>query len=263
MAETAVLYERRGGVAEITLNRPDNRNSMTQDVLEGLRAAVAEARGDREVRCVIVTGRGSSFCAGADFRDRSRRAGDGPAQLPHERSFSRYAPFLSMLEIEVPTIAAMNGHAVGGGLGLALVCDLRVANEASRYGANFVRLGLHPGMATTYLLPRLLGVPRAVELLLTGRIISGREAAELGLANYALPAEGVLAKARELAEEIASAAPLAVRLTKQTIYRHLGWDPVEAARHEAFAQSQTSETEDHREGVAALLEKRTPVFRGA
>jgi enoyl-CoA hydratase/carnithine racemase len=262
MAETAVLYEMRGGVAEITLNRPENRNSMTQDVLDGLRSAVAAARADAQVRCVIVTGRGSSFCAGADFRDRARRSSEAPAQLPHERSFSRYSPFLSLLEIEVPTIAAMNGHAVGGGLGLALVCDLRVANEASRYGANFVRLGLHPGMATTYLLPRLVGVPRAVELLLTGRIISGREAADFGLAHYALPADTVLAKARELSAEIASAAPLAVRLTKQTIYRHLGWDPVEAARYEAFAQSQTADTEDHREGVAALLEKRPAVFRG-
>jgi enoyl-CoA hydratase len=167
-----------------------------------------------------------------------------------------------MLEIEVPTIAAMNGHAIGGGLGLAAVCDLRVANEAARYGANFVRLGLHPGMATTYLLPRLLGVPRAVELLLTGRIVSGREAADLGLAHYAVPADAVLSKARELAAEIASAAPIAVRLTKQTIYRHLGWDPIGAARYEAFAQSRTSETEDSREGIAALLEKRPPVFRG-
>jgi enoyl-CoA hydratase/carnithine racemase len=173
-----------------------------------------------------------------------------------------YSPFLSMLDIEVPTVAAMSGHAVGGGLGLAIVCDLRIASESARYGANFVRLGLHPGMATTYLLPRLVGVPRALELLLTGRIVSGREAADMGLANHALPAAGVLPRARELADEIASAAPIAVRLTKQTIYRHLQWGPVEAARYEAHLQSRTLETDDSREGIAALLEKRPPVFRG-
>jgi enoyl-CoA hydratase/carnithine racemase len=167
-----------------------------------------------------------------------------------------------VLDIEVPTIAAMSGHAVGGGLGLAIVCDLRVASETSRYGANFVKLGLHPGMATTYLLPRLVGVPRALELLLTGRILSGREAAEIGLVNAALPSDQVLARARELAEEIASAAPIAVRLTKQTIYRHLQWGAVEAARYEAHVQSRTLETEDSREGIAALLEKRPPVFHG-
>jgi enoyl-CoA hydratase/carnithine racemase len=173
-----------------------------------------------------------------------------------------YAPFLTLLDVEVPTIAAMQGHAIGGGLGLAVVCDLRVASRDSRYGANFVRLGLHPGMATTYLLPRLLGVPRGVELLLTGRIVTGEEAAALGLVHYAVAADRVLEKAYALAREVASAAPLAVRWTKQSIYRGLGWDPREAARFEAHAQSRTSETADFREGVAALLARREPRFRG-
>ncbi len=162
----------------------------------------------------------------------------------------------------MPTIAAMQGHAIGGGLGLAVVCDLRVANREARYGANFVRLGLHPGMATTYILPRLLGLPRATELLLTGRIISGAEAAELGLANYAVDAEQVLEKARELAREIAGCAPLAVRWTKRSVYRGIDWDPRRAAELEAHAQSRTLETEDAREGIRALLERRDPVFKG-
>jgi enoyl-CoA hydratase/carnithine racemase len=262
VAEPAVLYEVQDQIAQITLNRPDNRNSMTDEVLEGLRAAVVRAREDADLRCVIVTGRGRSFCAGADFRTQVQRAEGTRPLLPHERSFSMYSPFLSVLQLEVPTIAALNGHAIGGGLGLAVVCDIRVANQDAKYGANFTRLGLHPGMATTYILPRLIGLPRATELLLTGRIFTGREAAEWGLAQYAVPEDQVLDKSWELAREIASAAPIAVRMTKASIYRGIGWDPTEAARLEAHAQSRSLETEDAEEGIQALLEKRPPVFKG-
>lgn len=259
MTEPAVLYEVADHVATLTLNRPENRNSMTPDVLDGLSNGVARARSDADVRCIVVTGSGKSFCAGADFKSRAS-TDDGHA--PHERSYAMYSHFLSILDIEVPTIAALNGHAIGGGMGLAVVCDLRVANREARYGVNFVRLGLHPGMATTYLLPRLMGVPRATELLLTGRIISGAEAAEAGLVHYAVDPGDVLAKAYELAGEIASAAPQAVRWTKESIYRHLEWDPRSAARYEAHVQSRSFETQDHREGVKALLEKREPRFEG-
>ncbi len=261
--EPAVLYEAKDQIAQITLNRPENRNSMTPDVLAGLREAVETVRGDPDVRCLIITGRGRSFCAGADFRSGAQTdTGSSGYQAAHERSFAMYSPFLSLLDVEVPIVGALNGHAVGGGLGLAIVCDIRVANREARYGANFVRLGLHPGMATTYLLPRLLGVPRAVELLLTGRIISGEEAALCGLVHYAVPADQVLEKSLELAREIATAAPLAVRWTKRSIYRNLSWDPVSAARLEAHEQSRTLETEDSREGIRALLEKRDAVFKG-
>jgi enoyl-CoA hydratase/carnithine racemase len=262
VAEPAVLYEVRDQIAQITLNRPENRNSMTDEVLDGLGAAVAEAQRDPALRCVILTGRGGSFCAGADLRIQLQRGEGARAVLPHERSFAMYRPFLSVLEIEVPTIAAMNGHAIGGGLGLAVVCDIRVANQDAKYGANFTRLGLHPGMATTYILPRLIGLPRATELLLTGRVFTGAQAAAWGLVNYALPAEQVLDKAWELAREIATAAPIAVRMTKASIYRGTSWDPTQAARIEAHAQSRTLETEDAKEGIQALLEKRTPVFKG-
>ncbi len=262
MSEPAVLYAARDGIGELTLNRPDNRNAMTPDVLAGLAAAVEEAKADRALRCVIVTGRGKSFCAGADFRAEREETLEGPYMAPHERSYRTYAPFLSLLDLEVPTVAALQGHAIGGGLGLALVCDLRVANESARYGANFVRLGLHPGMANTYLLPRLMGVPNAVELLLTGRLVDGAEALHRGLVHYALPEPEVLAKARALAAEIASAAPLAVRWTKRSLYEGLAWDPKTAARREAHVQSRSFETEDFREGVAALLAKREPRFSG-
>lgn len=259
MSEDAVLYEVKDRIATITLNRAENRNSMTPDLLEGLGAAVREVKEDSDVRCVIVTGRGKSFCAGADFKLSSE---PDPSELPHERLFGVYSNFLSLLEIEVPVIAAMQGHAIGGGLGLAVVCDLRVANQSARYGANFVRLGLHPGMAITYLLPRLMGVPRAVEFLLTGRIVNGAEAAEAGLVHYAVAPDDVESKAWELAREIASAAPLAVRFTKASIYNGLNWNPAAAAAQEAHIQSRTMETEDFREGIRALLSRSDPEFTG-
>ena len=262
MSDPAVLYDVSDFVATITLNRPDNRNSMTEDVLEGIVDAITRVKGDESVRCVIITGKGKSFCAGADFKSGTQRKAIPGVTTPNERSFAMYQPFLSVLDIEVPVIGALNGHAIGGGMGLALVCDIRVANQDAKYGSNFTRLGMHPGMATTYLMPRIIGVPRAAELLLTGRIITGAEAAKIGLMNYAVPADEVGAKAAELAQEVAGCAPLANRWTKRSIYQNAQWDPRPAARHEADLQSRTLETEDHREGVSALLEKRPPDFHG-
>lgn len=261
MSEESVLYEERDHIAVITLNRPENRNSMTKDVLNGILERVKQVRANPELRCVVITGKGSSFCAGADFKSGINNAVEGDKLQPNERSFTMYKPFLSILDIEVPVIGALNGHAIGGGLGLALVCDIRVANESSKYGSNFTKLGLHPGMATTYFLPRFVGVPRAAELLLTGRIITGSEAEAYGLMNYAVPSGDVWDKAWSLAEEVAACAPLANRWTKQSLYQNVGWDPVPAARHEADLQSRTLTTQDHAEGVEALLNKRKPNFK--
>jgi enoyl-CoA hydratase/carnithine racemase len=262
MADEAVLYEVAAGIATITLNRPENRNSMTPDVLAAFRASIGKAKADRSLRAVIVTGKGQSFCAGADFRSMPGAETEGDPRLPHERSFSVYEPFLSVLDLEVPSIAAMNGHAIGGGLGLGLVCDLRVANREAKYGANFARLGLHSGMSISYLLPRIVGLPTAADLLFSGRIVTGAEAATIGLVHAAVAPEEVAAEAARRAQTIASAAPLAVRLIKKSLYRGLDWNPRAAAEAEAWAQSATLATEDSREGIQALLEKREPVFKG-
>lgn len=262
MSADPVLLDVAEGIAMITLNRPENRNSMTPEVLARFRECVAAVRDDPSVRVVIVTGTGASFCAGADFRATpavSGAAGDG---LPAQRSFATYEPFLSVFELEVPTIAAMNGHAVGGGFGLALVCDLRVANREAKYGANFARLGFTSGMAISHLLPRIVGVPVAADLLFTGRLVTGEEAAALGLVNVAEEPARVAEVAREKARAIAGAAPLAVRLMKRSLYEGAGWNPRAAAWQEALAQSATLATEDAREGIRALLEKREPKFTG-
>lgn len=254
----AVYYSAGGAIGELVLNRGDNRNSMTPELLSAFSEASAEAAADKSLRCLIVRGEGSCFSAGADFKS-NIQAGEG---APDERSYAMYRPFLSLLDVQVPIVGALNGHAVGGGFGLSLMCDLRIANKDSKYGANFTRLGLHPGMAISYLLPRLVGVVRANELLLTGRLIRGHEAAAMGLVNEAVEAEQVVPRARALAEEIASAAPLAMRSTKRAIYDGLDWNPRAAARREAALQAQSVATDDAKEGMKALLEKRAPVFVG-
>lgn len=258
----AVRYESRGAIGVVTLDRPDNRNSMTPELLDAFAAAIAAARADAAARCVVITGTGACFSAGADFRSIIQRGDDAAPRSPHERSYAMYEPFLSVLELEVPVIAACNGHAVGGGFGLALVCDIRIGARGARYGANFARLGLHPGMAISYLLPRLVGVSRAAELLFTGRLFDGAEAERLGVLSAAVEAAEVMPRALAMAGEIAAAAPAAVRATKRSLYRGLGWDPRGAAYAEAFAQAQSLGTADAAEGIAALLEKREPSFTG-
>ena len=255
----AVRYESDGTIGVITLDRADNRNSMTPELLDAFVRASASARADRDVRCVIVTGTGACFSAGADFKATLQR---DTGETPHERSYAMYAPFLSLLALDAPLIGALNGHAVGGGFGLALVCDIRIGARDAKYGANFVRLGLAPGMAISYLLPRLVGVARANELLLTGQLVDGTRAEALGILNRAVPAADVMTEATALAREIAAAAPIAVRATKAAIRRGLALHVEEAARAEAFAQAETIATADAAEGIAALLAKRSPVFTG-
>lgn len=259
MADDAVRYELSEHVLTLTLNRAEERNNMTDELLDAIADAAKRAASEKRARCVVVTGSGANFCGGADLNRGFQRAGHA---MSNEASLAMYEPFLTFLDVPVPVIAAMQGHAIGGGLGLALVCDIRIASREAKYGANFVRLGLHPGMATTYLLPRLIGMAQAADLLLTGRLVDGAEAERLGLVNEATDSENVLARAQEIAAVIAAAAPIAVRWTKQSLYENAAWSPRPFAAREAHLQSRTLESEDCREGVAALLEKRRPRFQG-
>lgn len=261
----AVRYVRTGAIGEIVLDRPDNRNSMMPELLDAFARASEAARRD-DARCILIRGEGRCFSAGADFSPggfpQSPELQRDVRALPHERSFAMYEPFLSVWDLAVPVIAALNGHAVGGGFGLALMCDIRIANRSAKYGANFCRLGLSSGMAISYLLPRIVGASKAAELLYTGRLMLGDELEAIGLCSQAVDADAVVDHARELAQSIADSAPLAVRAVKQTLREGMGWDPRRAAMREAALQAQTIDTEDAREGIAALLEKRKPVFRG-
>jgi len=260
VASAAVTYARDGAVGVVTLNRPDSHNRMTEELLAGFSAALAAARADREMRCLVITGTGPSFSAGADFKAQVQRGGE--ALLPNERSYAMYEPFLAVLDVEVPVIAAVSGHAVGGGFGLALLCDVRIASRTAKLGANFCRLGLAPGLGISYLLPRLVGASRAAELLFAGRLVTGEEAERIGLVSAAVDPDQVLPRALELAGEFAASAPLAVRATKRALRDGLGLDVRGAAWRESFAQAATLETDDFREGVAALLARRPPAFHG-
>src|SRR3954471_23053253 len=230
-----VRYEARDDIGVITLDRPDNRNSMTPELLDAFARASAAARADGDIRVLVVTGTGRCFSAGADFSAGEKHGGDDLP--PHERSYAMYEPFLSLLDIAVPIIGALNGHAVGGGFGLALVCDLRIAALEGKYGANFVSVGLAPGMAISHLLPRLVGAARAAELLFTGRLVDGAEAQQLGMANRAVPAADVMGEAMALGGGAGAHAPFAVRATKEALRRGLTAEIRAAARAEAHAQA--------------------------
>ncbi|MFO0750134.1 MAG: enoyl-CoA hydratase/isomerase family protein [Myxococcota bacterium] len=266
----AVLYEPASAerpVGILRLNRPDQRNSMTAELLDAFAVRVVEARKDAAARAVVVTGSGACFSA----RRRSARADPAEGRRPDAHAargeLRHVHSFLSLLDVEVPVVGALNGHAVGGGFGLALLCDIRigatrVGESDARYGANFARLGLHSGLGISYVLPRLVGASRAAELLFTGKLVSGSDAAAMGILSRAVPADEVLPAALALATDIARAAPIAVRMMKASLRQGLGWDVRQAAWNEAYAQSATIATHDFQEGMAALLGKREPVFEG-
>jgi len=249
-----------GAVGELILARPDVRNAMIAEMGAEIVRAVDEINAAAGLRALVIRGEGKGFSAGGDFkmidaRTRSSRTENEPAM----RQF--YGAFLSIRKVRVPTIAAIHGAAIGAGLCFAMACDLRVAAAGAKLGVNFVRIGLHPGMGATYLLPRLVGPAAAAELLLTGRTIDADDALRMGLVSRVLPsAEEANACAHALAAEIASAAPIPVAQTKATLLGDRNLEDSLAA--EAAAQAVDFLTEDLKEAIRAFGEKRTPTFSG-
>lgn len=260
-APTHLRVERRaGGVALVTLDLPERRNMMSAAMTASWTRAMAEVQADRDVRAVVVTGAGSAFCAGGDLSWIGSEPDASVADLRH-RMLAFYRSWLSIRDLEVPTIAAVNGSAIGAGLAVALACDLRYAAEDARLGMPFTSLGMHPGMASTWLLPQAVGLPVAREMLLTGRVVTGAEAAAMGLVNRAVPADEVLPAALRAADAVAAAAPVATRLTKRALAEgHASF--AAALEWEALAQPVTLATADLQEGLAAQRERRTPRFTG-
>ncbi len=250
-------FIRDKAIGQIVFNQPDNRNSMTPSMLTAFSEALEEAIACTELRCLVLTGTGTSFCAGGDFSGDTRQSQLAFSYAALKRT---YLSCMRIGAVEVPVIGALNGHAIGGGFGVALLTDMRVANQDALYGANFARLGMHSGMSISYMLPRLIGLPRANELMFTGRRISGAEAERMGLVNYAVPAADVLPKALSLAEEIAACAPAAVRMMKRSMVLNYDWNPAARLDNEALCQATTFASRDCREGINALLEKREPRF---
>ncbi|MGH2795298.1 MAG: enoyl-CoA hydratase/isomerase family protein [Actinomycetota bacterium] len=262
MSEDPVLVERDdAGVVTLTLNRPDVRNAMTGELTEAFGAAIESVRADSSIRVVIVTGNGKAFCAGGDLSWINPGPGaDVPSIRTKMRAF--YPKFLVVRTLEVPTIAAVNGAAIGAGLCLAMACDIRVAAEDAKLSTGFLRLGMHPGMAATYLLTRLVGTARAAELFFTARTVDGRESERLGLVNHAVPGGELLEEARSLAREIAGNAPIPMGMVKRALYLAERTDLETMLEYEGLAQPITMGTADLREGLDAAKEKRPPRFEG-
>ncbi len=259
---TDLRVERRdSGVVLVTLALPDRRNMMSAAMTASWGEAMAGLRADPSVRVVVVTGEGSAFCSGGDVS----WIGDTPdASIDElrERMLPFYRAWLAIRELEVVTIAAINGAAIGAGLALALACDLRYAAQDAKLAVPFTSLGMHAGMATTYLLPEVAGLAVAREMLLTGRVVTGAEAAGLGLVNQAFPREDVLAEALRIAEAVAAAAPIATRLPKVALQGGGHANFGAALQWEALAQPVTLATADLQEGLAAQRERRAPRFTG-
>src|SRR4051812_17170541 len=204
------------GIGVLTLDDPDRRNAMSDAMTAAWRETIAGLREDAEVRCVVVTGAGSAFSSGGDLSWIAERGEVEVAPL-RDHMLDFYRTWLSIRALEVPTVAAINGAAVGAGLCLALACDLRYAAADAKLVAPFTRLGIHPGMAATYLLPEVGGLPLAREMLFTGRVVTGAQAEPYGLVNRAVPREDVLDVALGVAAEIVERAPVATRLTKAAL----------------------------------------------
>ncbi|MEP6761586.1 MAG: enoyl-CoA hydratase-related protein [Sporichthyaceae bacterium] len=256
------VERREGGVVVVTLDLPDRRNAMSVGMTQSWGRVMAALRGDRTVRAVVVTGEGSAFCAGGDVSWIGSEPGAAVDRL-RERMLPFYRTWLAVRDLEVPTIAAVNGAAIGAGMALALACDLRYAAEDAKLGMPFTALGMHPGMASTFLVPEVAGLAVAREMLLTGRVVTGAEAAGMGLVNRSFPRADVLAHALSVADTVAAAAPVATRLTKAALAVG-GPVTFEAAlQWEALAQPVTLATEDLQEGLAAQREKRPPNFSGS
>jgi enoyl-CoA hydratase/carnithine racemase len=267
VSESEILYEVDGPVATITMNRPERLNPMTGPIMAGTIDALGRANADGSVRVVIVTGAGRAFSAGGDLSGLGS-SGDnahGRAPTPYERrAWLRQTQkmVLALRECEKPVIAAVNGVAAGGGCDIALGCDLRIASDRARFGEVFARIGLFPGTGGTYLLPRTVGIAKALELIWTGDLIDAEEALRIGLVSRVVPHDDLMVEVRALADRLAAGPPLALSLAKAAVYRGLDLDLAAAFDYAATAEAITLTSQDHREGVAAFREKRPPRFEG-
>ena len=259
MAYETLLYEKRNGIAYVTVNRPEKLNALNHKVIQELQSCFETAQGDAEVQAVILRGAGEkAFVAGADINELA-------VQSPVEgkETSRRGQKLLDFIEnLGKPVIAAINGYALGGGCEIAMACTLRIASENARLGQPEVKLGIIPGYAGTQRLPRLVGKGRALELILTGEPISAQEALRIGLVNQVVPAQELMSAAEKLAQKIIANAPLAIKFALEAVNHGLEVSQAEGQFLEATLFGLCCTTEDMKEGTRAFLEKRAAKFVG-
>ncbi len=262
MTLEALLTEKSGSIGIITLNRPQQMNALNRQLLHELSELLEKYESDGSVTALVLTGSGpKAFCAGADIKRDTASERD---HLANFLDFSRLTrqTFHKIEVFKKPIIAAINGHALGGGLEMCLCCDLRVASEKAKLGLTETKLGAIPGAGGTQRLPRLIGLALAKQLIFTGNFITGDEAYRIGLVNTVVPPEECLNKAVELANEISERAPLAVQAAKKCINISLKVDPESGLDYEAECTKFLVGSEDHHEGFSSFREKRKPVWKG-
>ena len=260
MGYSTLIVERTGAVATLTLNRPGARNALDLAMRQEMLAALDEVEADDSVRVLILTGAGEHFCAGGDvksMRERRQTAAEGRRRVQLLNTMVQ-----RLVDFPRPTIAMVDGYAVGAGTNLALCCDLVIASDRAKFGELFNKIGLGPDGGGTWFLPRLVGLARAKELIFTGDVFDAAEAARMGLVNRVVPAAELRAVTRALAEKIAAGPPAVQRMAKHMLNRAATSDLPAALDLEAYSQGLAIAGDDHQEGLAAFFDKRAPKFTG-
>ncbi len=258
-----LIYSQEGPVVTLTMNQPDKRNPLTGNTaVPEFLAAIERIHDDRSVRCVILTGNGPSFSAGGNIREMKRQSSDEVTEMDIRQEYRRgiQRVTLALFNLEVPVIAAVNGHALGAGLDLACMCDIRIAADSAKFAESFIMLGIIPGDGGAWLLPRIIGMSRAAEMAYTGGTIDAQKALDWNLVSSVVPREELMAAAQELAARISQHASHSIRLTKRLMREaiHSRLDTV--LELSAVFQAVCHKTPDHVEAVDAFLEKRAPKF---
>lgn len=256
-----ILYCVEGHTALLTINRPEAKNAFSPEMIALWRQALEEARRDDRVRVIVVSGNGDTFCSGGDIRDMA----NGKLRSWEMKNFlweGVHRIILTLEDLDKPVIAAINGAAMGAGLDMALMCDLRICSDRAKLAESYILMGLVPGDGGAYFLPRLVGLAKALELLLTGDTLTPQEALAIGLVNRVVPHARLLSETMEMAEKIGSRPPLAARMMKRAVYQAQGSDLRSHLDYISSHISLLSETADHLEAAKAFLEKRKPVFCG-
>ena len=259
MGYDTILIRKDDNIATIVLNRPEKLNAIIPHMVEELIEAILSVGRDDAVRVIVVTGAGRAFSAGGDTSAHLAFQSEDPRQLmEHFRQLGDL--IVNLRKVAKPTLAVVNGPAVGAGFSLALGCDIILASEGAKFSVGFIRMALHPEGGVTYLLPRILGIARACELIFTGKTIDAKEAERIGLVNQVVPHEELEVSAKELANSLARAPAMALGLSKISLYQALDMSLSSAVEREARAQTICMSGEDVKEAVSAFLEKRRPNF---